>query len=321
MSAVIDMSNNRANIAFQGEVPWHGLGTNVEPNQPLEIWMQNAGLDWEAKKAPVQFVDHTGETITTDRKILYRNDTGVDLGVVTDRYKTVQPKEVLEFYRDLVATQGWDIEVAGSLDGGKRIWALAKTDADLNIAGTVDKVGTYLLLATSYDGTMATIGKFTSVRVVCQNTLTMSMNDGIASVKVPHSREFNAEAVKNELGIYEDVSKQFAEEADILAKQKMSEKDSVKFLMNILTGKDNPEELSTRSANIVKGVYDLYAGKGMGSTLKSAEGTTWGLLNAVTEYVDHHQGRNNNNRIRNGWFGQGENLKRKAKGELLAIAA
>lgn len=324
MAHLIDISNNRNNIAFVGEVPWHGLGSKVPPKTPVSIWMKEAGLDWTAERTKALFQPKgASEIIESPHDILYRSDTHQTLGVVSDRYKIVQPSEVMEFYRDLVATEGWDIEVAGSLDGGKRIWALAKTDASIHVAGSIDKVDTYLLLATSYDGTMATIGKFTSVRVVCQNTMTMSlgMDEGMAKVKVPHSRTFNADVVKQELNIYAKATETLQEEANILAKRKVSDKEAVRFLVDVMMGKDYEiEDLSTRSGNIIKGVFDLYKGKGMGSSLKSAEGTAWGVLSAITEHVDHHTGRNNNNRLRSGWFGQGETLKLKTKEFLLNVA-
>lgn len=323
MAHMIDMSNNRNNIAFVGEVPWHGLGSQVAPKTPVDVWMKEAGLDWTAERTKALFKPEGQDIIASPFDLLYRSDTNETLGIVTPRYKIVQPKEVLEFYSDLVAVEGWDIEVAGSLDGGKRIWALAKTDASINVLGSVDRLETYLLLATSYDGTMATIGKFTSVRVVCQNTMTMSlgMDEGMAKVKIPHSRTFNAQAMKEELNIYAKATQVMEEEANVLAKRKVSDSEAVRFLIDVLAGKDVPaEDLSTRASNIITGVFDLYKGKGMGSTLKSAEGTAWGLLSAVTEHTDHHVGRNNNNRIRNGWFGGGETLKLQAKELLLSVA-
>ena len=45
--------------------------------------------------------------------------------------------------------------------------------------------------------------------------------------------------------------------------------------------------------------------------------TRWGMLNAVTELVDHERGRSDNTRIESAWFGTGANLKNRAL-ELLA---
>lgn len=323
MAHLIDFSNARANVAFVGETPWHGLGQKLNPSTPFDVWLKEAGLDWTANKARINFEDEDGTVHRGESEIIYRSDTKKQLGVVSDRYKIVQPREVIEFYSDLVGTQGWDIEVAGSLDEGKRIWALAKTDASINVLGTQDSLETYLLLATAFDGTMATVGKFSSVRVVCQNTLTMSLHDGLAKVSVPHSRVFDANVVKRDLGIYVDATMELEANANRLAKQNISDKDAMRFIIDVLAGKDTiASEMSTRQSNIVRSVYDLYKGKGMGSNFQSANGTAWGLVNSVTEYVDHHvNSRNVNNRIRSAWFGQGESMKNIAFETALQIAA
>lgn len=322
MAHLIDFSNNRANIAFQGETPWHKLGSMVNKDDPLEVWLEKGGLNWEAIKSPVYYKDQEQNLIEGDSKVIYRSDTKAQLGVVTDRYQVVQPKQVVEFYRDLVGVNGWHLDVVGSLDGGKKVWALAKTEQSFNVLGTVDKVDTFLLLATSFDGKMATIGKFSSCRVVCNNTLTMSLGDSLARISVGHNTVFNADKMKRELGLVVNATEQLEREANILAKAKIGNKDAVNFLVKVLAGDDAVvEDFSTRQANIIKGVFDLYNGRGKGSTMASSEGTAWGLLNSITEYVDHHQGSNDNNRLRNSWLGQGELLKVSAKNQLLAMVA
>lgn len=321
MAHLIDFSNNRANLAFTGETPWHGLGVNVDKNSSVDQWRVAAGLDWEAIKTKAQYVVN-GETIPSDSEIIYRSDTKAQLGIVTERYKPVQPAEVLEFFRGLVGAGGWGLDVVGSLDGGKKVWALAKTENEFAVKGTIDRVGMYLMLATSFDGSLATIAKFSSIRVVCNNTLTATLKDGLQAIKVGHAGTFKADKVKEQLGLIESATKQLEFEANLLADRKITPKEATRFLIDILAGKDvKPEELSTRSSNIIKGVFDLYNGAGKGATLASSESTAWGLLNAVTEHVDHYSGRNDNNRLRGAWFGEGEALKLKAKDLLIQLCA
>lgn len=320
MAHLIDFSNNRANIAYQGVTPWHGLGQKVDKDSSLEVWAEAGGFNFQCLKTPALY-SANGQLLESDHVMTYRSDTLAPLGVVTDRYKPAQPSEILEFYRDLVALEGWHIETVGCLDGGKRIWALAKTGDSINVLGTVDKIDTYLLLSTSFDGKSSTVGTFTSVRVVCNNTLTLSLGESKAKVSMSHSTAFNPVKMKRELGIHLNATEQLKTEAEILAKRKVSNSESVKFLCRLLAGQDTTEGLSTRQGNIIKGVFDLYQYKGKGCSLPTSEGTSWGLLNAVTEYVDHHHGNSRNNSLRNAWFGQGENLKLKAKQTLLELAA
>ena len=319
MAHMIDMTNDRANIAFVGVTPWHGLGQELQQGAPIETWLNEAGLDWTAERSKILF-ETDGRIVAGKSEVIYRSDTFTEIGVVSDRYKIVQPKEVLEFYRDLVATQGWTIDVAGSLDGGKRIWALAKTGDGFNVNGTVDRVNSYLLLATSFDGSMATVGKFTSIRTVCQNTLTMSLNDGQTKIAVPHSANFNQNKVKESLGIYHDVTSQFAESATRLANRKVKDSEAIKFIKDIIVGKDvEVDDLSTRASNIVTSIFSKFKGSGAGSQLSTADGTLWGVVNAITEHNTHNAGHNANNRLRSNWFGQNEKISMTAFEEALEM--
>jgi len=324
MAHLIDFSNDRANMAYVGdELPWHGLGTALTRGAPLDVWLKESGMAWEAKKTKQMFRDEDGVIHYGDENILYRSDTKAQLGTCSDRYQIVQPGEVLEFYRDLVDLQGFTIETAGCLDGGKRLWALAKTDGEIAVNGTIDRMNTYLMLATSFDGSMATIGKFTSIRVVCQNTLSMSLGDGMAKIAVPHSTSFDARKMKEQLGIYEAATIEMQEKVDMLSRRKMADSEAMRFILDVLAGKDTEvADLSTRNHNIVQKVFSLYKGEGMGATMASANGTAWGALNAVTEYQDHLiNTRDNNNRIKSAWFGKGDELKTAAFKSALALVA
>ena len=177
-------------MAYVGAEPWHGLGNRLPAKQPIEVWAKSAGMDWTIQESPVRFMaDSIGSLGTIhsfeDQKVLYRSDTKEALSVVSQRYQVVQPKEVLEFYRDLTDVSGYQLETAGVLKGGKKFWALAKTGQTTALKGN-DQVNGYLLLATSCDGTLATTATPTTVRVVCNNTLSIAVNGASQAIKVPH---------------------------------------------------------------------------------------------------------------------------------------
>ena len=198
------MSHLVESMAYVGATPWHGLGNHLEEKQPLEIWAKQAGMDWSILEAPVRFMtgDEQTSSIRTfaDNKVLYRSDTNAPLSVVSQRYQVVQPREILEFYRDLTEVSGFELETAGVLKGGRKIWALAKTGQSMSLRGN-DVTNGYLLLATACDGTLATTAQFTSIRVVCNNTLAVALNGQGQAVKVPHNTTFDAQAVKKQLGV------------------------------------------------------------------------------------------------------------------------
>lgn len=310
-------------MAFVRDIPWHGLGNQLSVNQPVETWLKEAGMDWTINQSDALFnVSKEGMHIRThaDAKVLYRSDTLAPLSVVSNRYKVVQPHEVLHFYNDLVAAGGFELETAGVLKGGKKLWALARTGQEALIKGG-DKVKAYLLLATSCDGTLCTTAQFTSVRVVCNNTLQMAVGESNGAVKVPHSTLFDPAAVKEALGIGLSSWDAFIANMRLLSQRPVSGTEATQFFSDILNEPVLDLEGSPTS-RAMQQLTALYSGAGMGSLLAGSRGTAWGLLNAVTEYVDHERrARSTDYRLDSAWFGAGAQLKAKALDTALQMAA
>lgn len=308
----------RASMAYVGQAPWHGLGQQLSEDSPLDVWAREAGMDYFIQETPVEF--SAGETRHQfpGRKVLYRNDTGVALSVVSDRYKVVQPLEVLEFFRNLTEQHGWQLETAGVLYQGQKYWALAKTGHEVRIMGQ-DLLKGYVLLATSCDGTLRTMAKRTSIRVVCNNTLTYAASSGEPEIRVSHASTFNAAAVQNELGIGDGWA-EFAEKAAELAKRRVTNQEAVGYVLSMFGDATKPLE-DQPAINTVAQVLRLFDGNGKGSDLTSARGTAWGLVNAVTEYVDHHKGRDQSRRLDNAWFLKGADFKQQAFNEAVKLLA
>ncbi|WP_253256718.1 DUF932 domain-containing protein [Stenotrophomonas sp. VV52] len=118
-------------MAYAGEKPWHGLGNNLAPQQPIEVWRQEAGMDWKIERSEVRYITGSNSVgvinAFPEQKVLYRSDSKCPLAVVSKRFQVVQPGEILEFYRDLTACSGFELETAGVLRGGRKFWALART--------------------------------------------------------------------------------------------------------------------------------------------------------------------------------------------------
>lgn len=301
-------------MAYCGQTPWHGLGTLLPPNQSLDLWLYAAGMNWSIEHSDVLF--QSGDSASTvlpftDNKVLYRSDTLEPLSVVSQRYKVVQPREVLHFYQDLVHAGGFELETAGSLKGGRKLWALAKTGQDLNLRGG-DKVKSYLLLATSCDGTLCTTAQFTSLRVVCNNTLQIALRDHSGAIKVPHSTNFDPASVKDALGLGLSQWDGFKQHAKALSQRPVSSTEAIRFFSELLSLPDTPDGTIVLPRPLQR-MHELFMGGGMGSELVSSRHTAWGLVNAVTEYVDHHRrARSQDYRLDSAWFGLGAQLKNQA---------
>jgi phage/plasmid-like protein (TIGR03299 family) len=258
-----------------------------------------------------------------EAKVLYRSDTKAPLSVVSQRYHVVQPREVLEFYRDLTEISGFALETAGVLKGGRKFWALAHTGQSAALKGD-DVVNGYLLLATSCDGTLATTATPTTIRVVCNNTLAIALNGASHAIKVPHSTAFDQQAVKQQMGIAVSQWDGFMYRMRTLAERKVKTHEAMNYFLRVLC--DVEPGAITGSALVneraLKKVQSLYDGNGRGAELEAAKGTAWGLVNAVSEFVDHERrAKSAEYRLDSAWFGQGATLKQRALDYALQLAA
>lgn len=333
-------ANQFAEMAFVGETPWHGLGQQLTEGASIEDWTFAAGMDWRVKRSKVRYftnAEGTDQREWDDNHVLLRSDTGAPLGLVSDSYKVVQPKTVLEFFRDLTENAGYHLHTAGTLFGGRKFWALAKV-AESVVTGN-DRVGGYLLLSTSCDGSMATECRETTIRVVCNNTLSMARaKDHRAVIKVGHRSVFNADSVKAKM---QDSAQHFAgfiQSARELSAKRVTNAMAEQFVRQLLRPSDapaaapaddfatmlaKPATIAQYTTTIVddskrapKGeaeILNLFRSSAIGGTLLGTAGTAWGLVNAVTEYVDHRQSaKTDSHRLDRAFFGSGDDLKTRA---------
>lgn len=330
MAHLIDTSNARNNIAYVGETPWHGLGQKLTAGLSIDDWRREAGLDFKVERSIVEYKNDQGLPHNfPDRHVLYRSDTGAPLSVVSNRYRIVQPAEVMEFFRDLTKAGGYELETAGSLAGGRRIWALARVSDGANVIGQ-DRVMPYILLATSFDASLSTVAKFTGVRVVCHNTLSMAAPAGekhaqgavVSSVSVAHNDVFKPSEVRSKLGLALNAFDAFLIRSRLLAEKELKA-DQVGDILyalvepTISTPKDKPMP-DVRQSRSYRRLLDLFNGQAIGSDL-TAGPTAWQLVNSVTQWVDHERGRSRDTGLDSAWFGQGNTLKNRAVD--LALAA
>ena len=351
------MAHQIEQIAYVGETPWHGLGNQLSPHQPIEVWAEQAGMDWRIESSDVSYMaqNERGQSIIMpyeEQRVLYRSDTHAPLSVVSQRYQEVQPKQILEVYRDLTEQSGFELETAGVLKGGKKFWALAKTGQTSALKGK-DVSNGYILLATACDGTLATTAQFTSIRVVCNNTLAIALkgqNSSAGVVKVPHSTKFDAEKIKQQLGISVRAWEDHMYEMKQLSQRKVTQTEAaayfdavfnntslsvpeqedgiIQFYRNVAmqaqsnnpaTKADNKTEPNGRA---MSKVMTMFNGQGRGAELSSAKDTAYGLLCSITEFADHERrAMSQDHRLDSTWFGAGAGLKQRGLEQALAMIA
>jgi phage/plasmid-like protein (TIGR03299 family) len=310
------MASEVESMAFVGTTPWHGVGTQLDRHQPIETWAEQAGMNFKILETPVRYAirgsDNQEITLPIpDQKVLYRSDTKAALSIVSNRYQVVQPRDILEFYRELVDVSGFELETAGILKFGRKCFALARTGQSTSLKGN-DTVNGYLLLATACDGSLATTAQFTSVRVVCNNTLAIALGDRTDAVKVPHSTTFDPQSVKKQLGVSVSAWDQFCYRVKALSERKVKSNEVEQFLNRVFVSVIDKQGTPGMERTMQK-VKALYEGKGRGAELDSSKGTAFGLLNAVTQYIDHERrALSMDHRLDSAWFGQGASTKTSA---------
>jgi phage/plasmid-like protein (TIGR03299 family) len=302
---------------------WHGLGQAVDADNIHDVdhWRNAAGMDWKVARSRVRFGEGANQRTMDDQHVLFRSDTKAPLGIVSAAYKIVQPRQVVEFFRDLVEAGGLQLSAMGTLQGGRRFWATAQIGEAAPVS-VRDKIGGYVLLSTSADGSLATEARLTTVRTVCANTLAMARAEGKAAFKLSHRSVFDADRIKNEMKLNDQAWMKFRQDVRRLAEKQVDHQLADHIVARVLAGSDTTEALDKARASSrgYAKILDLFNGSGKGAMLDGVRGTAWGLLNAVTEYVDHHvASRTAENRFISAQWGNGADLKTTAFDILMSV--
>lgn len=349
MSHEIDQSKGIAAFAFAGprEDVWHGLGQQIEPGDDIPAITKKAGLDWSAKKSAVKFAVELADGTTGDRtfdnqSVLYRTDTGNELGIVSDnKYNIVQPDEIMGFFKEFLAGNGLDITTAGAVRKGRIIYCMASLGDKfrVKVPGSNDRIDTFVRLQTSYDGSRATDLVGTTTRQVCANTMRLvDVDSDRKGYRVKHSAVFDdatKDALKKAFGLLGEQHKMTSKLWNALCETAVTDEQAALFFCQVLnidpkdlgktkivTKKGKQETVDvvhTRTANTLKELAAAFK-SGPGAGLKSANGTAFGLLNAVTYWIDHKsQSRDTEGegkviaRLASSQFGNGDVIKQQAQ--------
>lgn len=280
------------------EVPWHGLGRVVQDAPTARDAVTLAGLDWTVDSMPL-FASNGDDVVdVTGFKAAVRSDNKAVLGVVGDGYVTVQNRDAFDFCDVLAGGGDVTYETAGSLDGGRRVWMLARlTDRYIQpVAG--DVTVPYLLLSNAHDGSGALRAMLTTVRVVCNNTLTLAFKSGAVQgldVKIRHSGNVEAK-VRAARSVFAEAVRgvdEYAQLTTMLAQARMTDEAWDKLLNDLFPIADDAVRTG-RTQGMRDRVRDL-AESGAGADIPGVRGTAWGALNAVTEFVTHERGTRSEN--------------------------
>lgn len=300
MAHMIEEVNGKAQMAYAGETPWHGLGTKVPNDLTPHQMLEAAGLNWTIEKVPA-FAKVGNTNVNVGWSALVRDRDSDILDVVSNDWNPVQNEEAFEFFNEFVAAGDMEMHTAGSLRNGQIVWGLAKVKESFELFKG-DQIDSYLLFSNFHKYGCSTDVRFTPIRVVCNNTLTLSLNSRVESMaKISHRHKFNIDVTKEMLGIAKEKLAQYKEMASFLGSKMAKDEDVVSYFNRIFpsTGK---KEVS-RNAKLAMEVLHTQPGA------EFAEGSWWSAFNSVTFLTDHLVGRGADTRLQSAWYGNNRALK------------
>ena len=333
------MAHQVETMAWAGDKPWHGLGVEVDANlTPLEM-QEAAQLDWTVSKRPSYTLDapewseDVGIIQAENTFHIVRDSDNRILSHCGRDYVPIQNEDVFKFFKRFTEAGHMTMETAGSLKDGGEIWGLAKISEDFELAGD-DLIKGYLLINQPHIVGRSMTIKLTPIRVVCNNTLTMALQQGgTGSFRMPHVKEFGddvIQAAEEALGLSASAMTEFRNNSIILSKAKAKHSDVLDYVSEIyqpLMIADYRRDQLLRSEGKLIGIQEPLTEKlnkfpslvmealdrSPGANLKSAKGTWWGALNAVTYVEDHlRESQTEGNALHSAWFGAAANRKSKA---------
>jgi phage/plasmid-like protein (TIGR03299 family) len=277
-------------MAYQGRAPWHMLGQTLAANADVPAAMAAAHLDFAVATQPIfwQRPDGSYETIR-DAQAVTRDD-GRYLATVGSDYHVLQNRESFDVLQPLCESGQISIATAGAIDGGRRVWMLARMGQSVEVTPG-DEVNGYFLVVTGHDGKASFSARLTPIRVVCQNTLNIATAAKTSElVRLRHTRTVT-DRIKEAGRIVSAMSadlQRTGETFATLAARQMGPREIAAYIETVLPADPDgriSDTISQRRRDVAALVW-----RGKGAALAGAangEANAWAAYNAVTEYFDH----------------------------------
>ena len=275
------MAANVESMFYVRETPWHGLGVRVAEAPDSREALEAAGLNWKVLQEPV----HTKEgAIIPGYCANVRDQDQRVLGIVSQRYKIIQNQEAFAFTDELLE-EGVRYETAGSLQGGRKVWLLARLPHEYIITG--DRISPYLVFSNTHDGSGAVKAAITPIRVVCNNTLNLALSTAKRSWSMVHTGNIQGKLkeAQETLLLAQRYMDCLGKEFEALRKKKLSEAQILEYIGQLLPVEETATDLQVKNGKRLQEdmklrYFDAPDLKGMGNN-------AYRFLNAVSDFATH----------------------------------
>lgn len=275
------MSAQVETMFYTRTTPWHGLGTRVEEAPGSKEALEIAGLDWKVTQKEIYTQD--GQQIPGFKANVREMDQRI-LGVVTNRYRLVQNEEAFAFTDQLLG-EGVTYETAGSLQGGRRTWILARLPQRYIISG--DEITPYLVFMNSHDGSGAIKAAMTPVRVVCQNTLNLALSTAKRSWSTNHTGDIQGKLRDAEETLFyaDHYMKELGKTIDQMNQTKISDQKVKEYIDALFPEAEGASEIQKR--NILHLKEEVKFRYFEAPDLKHIGKNAYRFVNAVSDFATH----------------------------------
>lgn len=317
--------DNSAELLLADNGAWHKLGTVVRGAFSASDAITQV-IPWYPIACPLYA--HTTTPSIADlwtvparavpHKALVRSDNGYILGVVGSNYEAIHPKSMFSFVDSMLEGSGLHYESAGAIRGGSILFISARV-GQMDILNSGDITRTYLAFINSFDGSLAAQAYLTGTRIVCMNTLQMSLgNVQGTTLRFKHTKnvQFRMNAAQQLVTGVLQTQADLQAKLEALAQRKILKREKYSQILDTLFPGD-----STRTENVKRDVTALWSHND--NNAFPWQHTAYALYNAVTNYVDHSRATRGEDkttaRAESAMLGSGAALKAKALESILVL--
>ena len=299
---------------YVGKPAWHGLGTVIENAPTTMDAMRLAKMDFGVELSKPIVAEYGepgyyGANLTEPSKFhaTVRTDTKEVLGVVNKNYKIVQNEELFKIADSLPSAK---VETAGTLFNGAQSYILMKDD-EWAVNGN-DEMHEYLCLMNSHNGTLSLSALPTSIRVVCNNTLSWAISEGSQRmIKLKHTGDIDTKIIglKDALEEWHDHKGKFRSRVRILANKRWTREQIQSFWMDCYqmfegdvpkdSDTDENHKLRKKAMTTFHGLAETFDKE----VQEFGQDSAWLAANAVTNWLQHKKRRTTEATIANKLIG------------------
>lgn len=285
-------------IPFQ-QTPWGrgGISTDISGMTNIEQAIEKSKMGWGVKEVNIIRED-TGAKLTKLGKLFVRSDTDMEMAIVGPKTHALQNIYCFNFFQQFIDDGLATLEAAGCIDGGRKVFVLAKLNMDSMVIAKDDEVLPYLLLSNSHDGTRAVRVGFVPIRIWCANMLAMIHKHKASKlIRLRHSADVtvNLARIAQTMDLARQEFLATAEQYKLLCSKNINGDDLKKYVKIVLKVQDK-ETLPTRTRNTMDLIFSFFEG-GYGANIASSKRTYYSAYNAVNQYLNYNKGRNAANRF------------------------